>query len=71
MFSFGPLEIIAILAVVLLLFGPKRLKNLGSELGGAIKGFRKSISDEEKSSTSERKTIDVDEPEKDQKPTNS
>lgn len=69
MFSFGPLEIIAILAVVLLLFGPKRLKNLGSELGGAIKGFRKSISDEEK--TSERKTIDVDEPEKDQKSTNS
>ena len=69
MFSFGPLEIIAILAVVLLLFGPKRLKNLGSELGGAIKGFRKSISDEEK--TAERKTIDVDEPEKDQKSTNS
>ena len=69
MFSFGPLEIIAILAVVLLLFGPKRLKNLGSELGGAIKGFRKSITDEEK--TPERKTIDVDEPEKDQKSTNS
>ena len=69
MFSFGPLEIIAILAVVLLLFGPKRLKNLGSELGGAIKGFRKSISDEEKAA--ERKTIDVDEPEKDQKSTNS
>lgn len=69
MFSFGPLEIIAILAVVLLLFGPKRLKNLGSELGGAIKGFRKSISDEEKNP--ERKTIDVDEPEKDQKSTNS
>lgn len=61
MFSFGPLEIIAILAVVLLLFGPKRLKNLGSELGGAIKGFRKSISDDEQNAKPKPKTIEVDE----------
>ncbi|MCY4657590.1 MAG: twin-arginine translocase TatA/TatE family subunit [Gammaproteobacteria bacterium] len=60
MFSFGPLEIIAILAVVLLLFGPKRIKNLGSELGGAIKGFRKSISEEEKNSKAEPKTIEAE-----------
>ncbi len=32
-----------ILAIVLLLFGAKRLKNIGSDLGGAIKGFRKSM----------------------------
>ena len=70
MFSFGPLEIIAILAIVLLLFGPKRLKNLGSELGGAIKGFRRSISDGDKDAKPKPKTIDVDEADTEQKSTN-
>ena len=71
MFSFGPLEIIAILAIVLLLFGPKRLKNLGSELGGAIKGFRNSITDDERKSNTDRKTIDVDDSDIDRKSTNN
>ena len=66
MFSFGPLEIIAILAIVLLLFGPKRLKNLGSELGGAIKGFRKSIGSSEENKA-DPKTIDVESAEVDPK----
>lgn len=35
-----------ILAIVLLLFGTKRLKNLGSDLGGAIKGFKSAVKDE-------------------------
>ena len=33
------MELIIILVIVLLIFGGKRLKNIGSELGGAIKGF--------------------------------
>jgi sec-independent protein translocase protein TatA len=40
----GPFELIIILAIVLLLFGGKRLKNIGSDLGSAIKDFKKSIS---------------------------
>ena len=36
------------LVIVLLLFGTKRLKNIGSDLGGAIKGFRKSMTEGEK-----------------------
>ena len=49
MFSgFGLPELIVVLLIVLLLFGPKRLKTLGSDLGSAIKGFRTSVSDEEK-----------------------
>ena len=43
----GPTELIIILVIVLLLFGAKRLKNVGSDLGGAIKGFRKSMKDGE------------------------
>jgi len=46
----GPIELIIILVIVLLLFGGKRLKNIGGDLGGAIKGFKKSMKDEEGSS---------------------
>ena len=36
-------QLLIILAIVLVLFGAKRLKNVGSDLGGAIKGFRQSM----------------------------
>ncbi|MNJ56583.1 Sec-independent protein translocase protein TatA [compost metagenome] len=39
-------QLLIILLIVVMLFGTKRLKTLGSDLGGAIGGFRKSISDE-------------------------
>ena len=38
-------QLLIILVIVLLLFGAKRLKNLGPDLGEAIKGFRKSVKD--------------------------
>jgi sec-independent protein translocase protein TatA len=41
----GIWELLMILAVVVLLFGSKKLGNLGSDLGNAIKGFRKSMKD--------------------------
>ena len=47
MFGLGMTELLVILAIVLLIFGPKRLKNIGSDLGNAIKGFRTAVSDEE------------------------
>jgi sec-independent protein translocase protein TatA len=47
MFSgFGVTELLVVLAIVLLIFGPKRLKNLGSDLGSAIKGFRSAVTEE-------------------------
>ena len=45
--GFGLTELLVILAIVLLIFGPKRLKSLGADLGSAIKGFRKAVTDEE------------------------
>ena len=45
---FGPKELVVVLVVlliVLVVFGPKRIKSLGSELGNAIKGFRKAVRD--------------------------
>ncbi|WP_368736450.1 twin-arginine translocase TatA/TatE family subunit [Endozoicomonas sp. ONNA1] len=43
-------QLLIVLLIVVMLFGTKRLKGLGSDLGGAIKGFRKSISDDSGSS---------------------
>ncbi|NYT52415.1 MAG: twin-arginine translocase TatA/TatE family subunit [Candidatus Vesicomyosocius endoextente] len=39
----GPFELIIILVIVLLLFGGKRLKDIGGDLGNAIKGFKKAM----------------------------
>lgn len=39
-------QLLIILLIVLLLFGAKRLRNLGSDLGGAVKGFRDAMGDE-------------------------
>ena len=41
-------QLLIILVIVLLLFGTKRLKNLGSDLGSAVKGFKGAMSDSEK-----------------------
>ena len=42
-------QLLIVLLIVVMLFGAKRLKNIGGDLGGAIKGFRKAMeSDEEK-----------------------
>lgn len=43
----GIWQLLIILAIVLLLFGTKRLRNLGGDLGGAIKGFKKAMTDDE------------------------
>ncbi len=41
----GPTELIIILVIVLLLFGPGRVANLGGELGKAIHEFRRGVGD--------------------------
>jgi sec-independent protein translocase protein TatA len=39
-------QLLIILAIVLLLFGTKRLKNMGGDLGGAIKNFKSAVKNE-------------------------
>jgi sec-independent protein translocase protein TatA len=39
-------QLLIILAIVLVLFGAKRLRNVGGDLGGAIKGFRQAMKEE-------------------------
>lgn len=40
-------QLLIILAIVLVLFGAKRLRNLGSDLGGAIKGFKQAMHEDD------------------------
>jgi sec-independent protein translocase protein TatA len=41
----SPMSLLLILLIVLVLFGGKRLRSLGSDLGGALKGFRGAMRD--------------------------
>lgn len=45
--SIGMSELLIILVIVMLLFGTKRLKTLGGDLGGAIRGFRRAMDGQE------------------------
>ena len=58
--SISPLEIGLILLIVLLIFGGKKLKTLGSDLGQAIKGFRSTMATEQSSTDPESPTQDSD-----------
>ena len=42
--NIGPTELIIVLVIVLLIFGPKRLPGLGRQLGGGMREFKDSIS---------------------------
>lgn len=39
-------QLLIVLAIVVLLFGTKKLKGIGGDLGGAVKGFKKALSDD-------------------------
>ncbi len=54
-------QLLIILLIVIMLFGTKRLKGLGSDLGDAIKGFRKSMgTDEEKPGVEDKQNQTID-----------
>lgn len=40
-------QLLIILLIIVLLFGTKKLKGLGSDLGGALKGFKNALNDED------------------------
>ncbi len=45
--GFSVPHLLVVLAIVMLVFGTKRLRNLGGDLGGAIKGFRAALKEGE------------------------
>lgn len=46
--NIGPIQLLIVLVIVLAIFGTKRLRTLGSDLGSAVKGFRSAVSDADK-----------------------
>ena len=46
--NIGGWELLVVLLIVLAIFGTKRLRTLGSDLGSAVKGFRSAVSDADK-----------------------
>ena len=44
----GPGSLLLILLIILVLFGPKRMRSLGQDLGAAVKSFRHGLNDETK-----------------------
>ena len=51
-------QLLIILAIVLLVFGTKRVRNLGGDLGGAIKGFKSAMKDGEEEQAKSEETDD-------------
>lgn len=49
----GMWELLIILAIVLVIFGAKKLRNLGGDLGGAIKNFKQSMKEGEQEAKGE------------------
>ena len=43
----GIWQLVIILVIIVMLFGTKKLRNLGSDLGGALKGFKSAMKDED------------------------
>ena len=66
--NIGGWELLVVLLIVLAIFGTKRLRTLGSDLGSAVKGFRSAVSDadkdhdqlDDKSAQNNRKDADFD-----------
>lgn len=62
----GVTELFVILAIVLVLFGTKRLRNIGGDLGSAIKSFRSAMNEanENQNETSLESDIQIDKKDK-------
>ncbi len=60
--SFSIWHWLVVLVIVVLVFGTKKLRNLGGDIGGAVKGFKEGMkgADEEKSSSSSSSSQKVD-----------
>ncbi len=46
-------QLLIVLLIIVLLFGTKKLRGIGKDMGGAVRGFRDAMGDEEKAKTGE------------------
>jgi|SRR3954449_4974869 sec-independent protein translocase protein TatA len=58
--SIGPWELLLVLAIVLVIFGPKRLPGLGRQLGRGMREFKESITGGDRGGDDDEEDVDVD-----------
>ena len=51
-------QLLIVLLIVVLIFGTKRMRTIGTDLGGALKGFRKAMSDVEEEPSKDSQKLD-------------
>ncbi|CUB02703.1 Sec-independent protein translocase subunit TatA [Marinomonas fungiae] len=49
-------QLLIVLAILILIFGTKKLKSLGSDLGGAVKGFKEAVNNDEEQKDGQNQT---------------
>ncbi len=53
-------QLLIIAVIVILLFGTKKLRGIGGDLGGAVKGFKKAMSEDDSTAKSDNKDADFE-----------
>lgn len=56
----GIWQLLIILVIVVMLFGTKKLRNIGTDLGGALKGFKTAMKDDDAKKDDESDTVTDD-----------
>lgn len=47
-------QLVIVLAIVIMIFGTKKLRSMGGDIGGAVKGFKKAMNEEDKTDESKK-----------------
>lgn len=53
-------QLLIVLGIIILIFGTKKLRNLGGDLGGAIKGFKQAVNDDDEASKKPQQRVKHD-----------
>ena len=65
MFGISPVQLLIILVIVVLIFGTKKLRNMGGDVGGAVKNFKSSMKEGDEEAKNQQSAKSVDSVEKD------
>ena len=65
--AIGQMQLVIVLLIVILLFGTKKIASLGSDLGGALKGFKKAVKDDDEQPPAVQEKVAADETKEDTK----
>lgn len=53
----SPTQLLIILVIVALIFGTKKLRNMGGDIGGAVNGFKQAVNEEHTKAPTEERNI--------------